>query len=481
MLKLISGGRGAAVAGAERTASVRWGLPALALSMLLSSLGTSIANVGLPVLSEAYAAPFGQVQWVVLAYLLVVTTMVVGVGRMGDLYGRRRMLLAGIAVFTAASALCGAAPTLGTLIAARAVQGLGAAAMMALTIAFVGETVPKERTGSAMGLLGTESAIGTALGPSLGGVLIATLGWQAIFLVKVPLGLLAFVLAQRGLPADRSGPAAERPAFDLAGTALLALTLAAYALAVTIGRGSFGGANAALLAVAALGAGLFAYVESRAASPLIRWATLREPVLRSGLAASAIVATVMMATLVVGPFYLAHALGLEAVLVGLVMSSGPLVASLAAAPAGRLVDHWGAQRTTSVGLIGLEAGCAMLVLLPATSSVAGYVASIVVVTTGYALFQVANNTVVMAGARPGQRGVVSGLLNLSRNLGLVTGASVMGAVFARAAATADIMTASPAAVAGGMRTTFAVAAILIGVALVIGRSSVRAGDALPGK
>jgi len=192
------------------------------------------ALVGLPALSEAYAAPFGQVQWVVLAYLLVVTTMVVGAGRMGDLYGRRRILLAGIAVFTAASALCGAAPTLGALIAARAVQGLGAAAMMALTIAFVAETVPKERTGSALGLLGTVSAIGTALGPSLGGVLIATLGWQAIFLVKVPLGLLAFVLAQRGLPADRTGPSADRPVFDLAAFALLALTLAPLAVAAAL-------------------------------------------------------------------------------------------------------------------------------------------------------------------------------------------------------------------------------------------------------
>jgi MFS family permease len=476
MLKLISGGRGAAVAGAERTASVRWGLPALALSMLLSSLGTSIANVGLPALSEAYAAPFGQVQWVVLAYLLVVTTMVVGAGRMGDLYGRRRMLLAGIAVFTAASALCGAAPTLPALIAARAVQGLGAAAMMALTIAFVAETVPKERTGSAMGLLGTVSAIGTALGPSLGGVLIAALGWQAIFLVKVPLGLLAFVLAQRGLPADRSGPAADRPAFDLAGTALLALTLAAYALAVTIGRGSFGGANAALLAVAALGAGLFAYVESRAASPLIRWATLREPALRSGLAASAIVATVMMATLVVGPFYLSRGLGLDAAQVGLVVSVGPIVAALTGVPAGRIVDRYGARRVSLAGLVAVAAGCFVLSRLPETLGVAGYVAPLVVVTAGYALFQAANNTAVMTGVAADRRGVVSGVLNLSRNLGLVTGASVMGAVFAFASGAADVAAAPPASVAGGMRITFAVAAMLIAVALAIA-----AGTGAPAK
>ena len=139
--------------------------------MLLSSLGTSIANVGLPTLAQAFTASLQQVQWIVLAYLLAITTLIVSVGRLGDLTGRRRLLLAGIFLFTVASILCGVAPTLWLLIAARAAQGVGAAIMMALSMAFVGETVPKERTGSAMGLMGTMSAIGTTLGPSLGGVL----------------------------------------------------------------------------------------------------------------------------------------------------------------------------------------------------------------------------------------------------------------------------------------------------------------------
>ena len=204
--------------------------------MLLSSLGTSIANVGLPTLAQAFDASFQEVQWIVLAYLLAITTLIVSVGRLGDITGRRRLLLAGIFLFTVASVLCGVAPTLWLLIAARAAQGLGAAVMMALTMAFVGETVPKARTGSAMGLLGTMSAIGTALGPSLGGVLIAGLGWRAIFLVNVPLGILTFLLAHRHLPVDRRGPKADRAGFDTMGTLLLALTLAAYALAMTIGR-----------------------------------------------------------------------------------------------------------------------------------------------------------------------------------------------------------------------------------------------------
>ncbi|MCX5208706.1 MFS transporter [Kitasatospora sp. NBC_00240] len=467
MTQVHPGRHEATAPGAGRTPSVRWVLAGLSLSVLLPSLGTSIANVGLPTMAHAFGAPFQAVQWIVLAYLLAITTLIVSVGRLGDLTGRRRLLLAGIALFTAASVLCGLAPALWLLIAARAAQGVGAAVMMALTMAFVGETVPKERTGSAMGLLGTMSAIGTALGPSLGGVLISGLGWRAIFLVNAPLGILALLLTRRHLPADRPRPTTGRARFDHLGTVLLALTLGAYALAMTLGRGSLGALTVALLLAAALGAGLFLRVEARAASPLIRPAMFRDPGLSSSLAMSALVSTVMMATLVVGPFYLSRGLGLGEAPVGLVLSVGPLVAALTGVPAGRVADRFGPARMTALGLAAVAAGCLALALLPARLGVAGYLAPIVVVTVGYAVFQTANNTAVMADVGPDRRGVVSGMLNLSRNLGLVTGASVLGAVFSLASATADVTTARPDAVATGMRVTFAVATALIVVALAV--------------
>lgn len=480
MSKPIGAGRDAAIAGsAGRTVSVRWALASLSLAMLLSSLGTSIANVGLPTLAQAFNASFQEVQWIVIAYLLAITSLIVSAGRLGDLTGRRRLLLAGIVLFTLASVLCGVAPTLWLLIATRAAQGLGAAIMMALTMAFVGETVPKAKTGSAMGLLGTMSAIGTALGPSLGGVLIAGPGWRAIFLVNVPLGVLTFLLAYRHLPADRqrpkqgsqTEPKTAPASFDAMGTLLLALTLAAYALAMTLGRGRFGPLNVALLLAAGVGAGLFVLAETRAALPLIRLAMFRDPVLSAGLAMSALVSTVLMATLVVGPFYLSYALGLDAARVGLVLSAGPLVVALTGVPAGRIADRFGAERMTVVGLIGIAAGSFMLAMIPAMLGIPGYIGPMVVITVGYALFQTANNTAVMTDIGPDQRGVMSGMLNLSRNLGLITGASVMGAVFALATAAIDIATAEPAAVAAGMRITFAVAGVLIVVALTLAMGS----------
>jgi len=466
-VKTLAEARNEATArSAERTPSVRWALASLSLSMLLSALGTSIANVGLPTLAQAFNASFQEVQWVVLAYLLAITTLIVSVGRLGDLTGRRRLLLAGISLFTVASVLCGLAPTLWLLIAARTVQGLGAAIMMALTMAFVGEMVPLEKTGSAMGLLGTMSAIGTALGPSLGGELIAWVGWPSLFFINAPLGILALLLAHRYLPLDRRGPTTNRAGFDTLGTLLLVLTLAAYALAMTMGHGSF----VALLLAAVFGVGLFVLAETRAASPLIRLAMFRNPILSAGFAMSTLVSTVVMATLVVGPFYLSRALGLDAASVGLVMSSGPVVAALTGVPAGRFVDRLGAHRMSIVGLIAMAAGSSILPMLPTRFGIPGYIAPLVVITAGYALFQAANNTAVMTSIGPDQRGVTSGMLNLSRNLGLITGASVMGIVFALGSATTNIMTARPEAVAAGMRITFAVAAALmvLGLAIAVG-------------
>jgi MFS family permease len=459
------------------TMPVRGALASLSLAMLLPALGTSIANVGLPDMAQALQAPFQDVQWIVLAYLLAITTLIVSVGRLGDMLGRRRLLLAGIALFATASILCALAPALWLLVAARALQGLGAAVMMALTMAFVGSTVPKARTGSAMGLLGTMSAVGTTLGPALGGLLIARFSWQAIFLVNVPLAGVALLLAWRYLPSDQRGARAKRPVFDHCGTVLLALTLCAYALAVTLGRGDFGVRNVALLLAACAGAILFVRVELKAPAPLIRLAMLRAPVLGAGLATSMLVSTVLMSTLVVGPFYLARGLGLGTAAAGMVLAAGPLVAAFCGVPSGWLVDRYGAQRMGGAGLCGGAGACLALALLPASLGIAGYAVPIMLLTASYALFQAANNTAVMGDIAAEQRGLVSGMLNLSRNLGLVTGASVMGAVFAAGAG--DIASARPAAMSGGMHLTFGVASALLLAALAIfmlGRAPGKTGD-----
>ena len=384
----------------------RGSLVSLSLSMLLASLGTSIANVSLPSLARAFDASFHAVQWVVLAYLLAITAVIVNAGRLGDRLGRRRLLLAGLLLFSMACGLCGLATTLQGLVAARILQGLGAAAMMAMALGMVGDTVPQERTGRAMGLLGTMSAVGTAMGPSVGGVLLSVWGWRATFLVGVPLGLTAAALAYRYLPVDR--PYAPSPAGSS-----LRLALAASSL-------------------------------------------------RVGLAMSALVAAVIMATFVVGPFYLSLGLGLPPQWMGLAMAVGPGVAALTGVPAGRLTDRFGSQRMTLAGLGALACGALLLSL---ASGLPAYLASLVILTAGYSLFQAANNTAVMSDVQGARRGTVSGLLNLSRNLGLIFGASVLGAVFAWACP--DVTRAVPQSVAYGLHATFGVGLGLILLASVM--------------
>jgi len=384
----------------------------LALAMLLAALGTSIANIALPALAEAFSAPFAQVQAVVVAYLATLTVCVVIAGRLGDSRGLKPMLVAGLAIFSAASLLCAVAPNLFLLIAARALQGIGAAFLMTLAMALMRQTASEARVGRAMGLLGTVSALGTALGPSLGGLLIPLAGWRGIFWVQIPLAALALILAITILPAE---PVKQR-------------------------------------------------------APAVRLRSVMNRKLAPNLLLNGVVAAVMMTTLVVGPFYLGIGLGLPPAKVGFVMAVGPVISIVSGVPSGRLVDAWGSNRMLAIGLALLATGAFLLALLPNGIGVAGYVLSIMVLTPGYQLFQAANNTAALADVTKDRRGTVSGLLGLSRNIGLIAGASAMGAIFAIGVGSEELARATASAIAAGMRLTFLLAGammlVAIGVAFV---------------
>jgi MFS family permease len=441
----------------------RGAMAALSLSMLLASMGVSIANIALPALAESFGATFPQVQWVTIAYLLTVTTLVVSAGGLGDRLGHVRVLTAGLALFTAASAACAMAPALPVLIAARMVQGIGGAVLMAVTVALVRDAVPAERTGRAMGLLGTMSAIGTALGPSLGGALIGGFGWRAVFWVLVPIGVVALALTGRFLRGGSRARPEDAGTFDAIGTVLLGMSLAAYTLAVTAG----GAAGIVLWVMAIGGMALFVPLQLRSATPLVPLRALRDRALAAGLGINLLVATVMMSTLVVGPVFLTRGLGLPMAVAGAVMTVGPVVSSLSGVPSGRLVDRFGSWQVLVAGLAVMGCGVLGLALLPGAFGVAGFVAAIALLTPGYQMVQAANTTRVMVGAAPDQRGVMSGLLNLSRNLGLVTGASVLGAVFAFAAGGADVTVAAAPEVGAALRLTFLAALALVGVGMAL--------------
>lgn len=380
---------------------------ALALCVLLPALTTSIANIALPTFSKEFSAPFHQIQWINIAYLVTMTLGAVFAGHLGDIFGHRQILLIGLVIYCTASALGGIVYGLWMVIAARGLQGIGAAFLVTLAIAMVRETAKDAKIGRTMGVLGSMGAIGTALGPSLGGFLIATAGWRSIFLVLFTMGILTIWLVLSYLP--RSEPDGK--------------------------------------------------------SQFMQFTALRNGKFVSSLFASLLVATVMMSTLLVGPFYLGFALGLHEGVVGLIMSIGPVISICSGLPSGQIVDKLGARSILIWGLILMGLGAISLSLLPLFFGLVGYILAIIILTPGYQLFQAANNTMVMVNVTANQRGTISGLLTLARNIGLILGASVMGIIFSWGARTSAIEFAEPDAITNGMQLTFLVAAALIIIAL----------------
>lgn len=434
------------------------GLAGLGLATLLPMLTGSMASLVLPALGQAFAVPFSTLQWVLVAYLLGLTCTTVVAGRLGDRLGLRRLLLWGTGGFALASLLCALAPAIGWLIAARALQGVSAACMLTLSLAMVGQLVPPARRGWSMGLLGTLSACGTALGPSFGGLLVAGFGWQASFLLLLPLTLLALGCVWGGLPPEDARPA---EGIHLRGLPMLVTALLGYGLALT-----WGGLAGVWLGLAALlVAALFVRGERRVDSPLLPPAQPGNPGLRGGLVASALVASVMVATLLIGPFYLHGVFALDMGTVGLMISGGPLLAALTGMPAGWLVDRVGATRVVRLGLGLMLVAATCLALLGTGFGPLGYLLPILLLTAGYALFQTANNSAVVGGAKAGDRGAVAGLLTLSRNLGQLTGAAGLGGLFVTLVGRQDLATAMADELVFGTRGTFALTGLLLAAAL----------------
>ncbi|ALE06749.1 hypothetical protein AL755_16970 [Arthrobacter sp. ERGS1:01] len=426
----------------------------LALVAVIAALGTSLVNVLLPAVAGEFGVAMPSVQWVTLAFLLSSTVMIVPVGRWADILGRARVLRIGLGVFILASLLASFAPGLEVLVAARALQGAGVAAMVSLPVALVRETVAKDQMGRAMGMIGTAMATGMAVGPALGGVLTASaLGWHGTVFLFVPMGVASWLLLRK-LPAAVA-VAPQRTAMDIAGLALLAAVLAGYAMALTFTPGGWLG-TAGLLGLAALGFVLWVRVEKRAVAPLVDLAKLRELGVFPGLVLNFCGSLIMMTFTIIPPFYLTLGLGLDMGRMGLVMAVGPVAAILTGVPAGRWVDRWGATRMAGAGLAAMTAAALGFAILVPLWGVAGFLVAAVVLTPGNQMFMAGNNTAIMSRAGAAQQGAVSGMLTLARNLGFITATAVMALVFNLAVDRAG----GPSGATLGMAACFGIAAIV---------------------
>jgi EmrB/QacA subfamily drug resistance transporter len=458
-----------------RTERRGWVLAATSIGAFSATAMVTAVNVVLPTLVDELAAPFATVQWVVLAYLLASIALLPVIGRLGDLWGKHLVFFAGYGAFAVGSLACALAPDVATLIAFRAVQGVGAAALTALGLAIVTDVFPQGERGRAIGINGAVISAGVVVGPSLGGLLGDLASWRWIFAAGVAIAAVGATLAVRVLPRYARQPAGR---FDVLGGALIVAALLAFSLGLTLGQGrGFEAAEVRGLIVAGLALGaVFVAAERRIADPLVDLRLFRERDVWVGLASGSVTFVAIAGVVLLMPFYLEGVLGLAPWRVGLLMAVVPIVLVVAAPVAGTLADRFGPRPVTVAGMLLLFVGYLAVGTLDETTTPLGYVARFLFVGLGMGTFQTPNNTAIMSAARRGGSGVAGSLLSLTRYLGQVIGTVGLGSLWAArtvvragAATGADATGLASAAQVAGLHDMLRVvqAMVLVGLVLVI--------------
>ncbi len=445
----------------------------------MATVDSSIVGVALPVILRDLDTTLSVVEWVPNAYLMVVTGLLLAFGRLADIYGHRRVYLAGLAVFTGASLSCAAAPTAGWLVAARAVQGAGAAMLMACAPGMVTAIFPPNQRGRGLGLLGTTVALGLTSGPSLGGVLLDSSGWRSIFLVNLPVGVAAVALTLRHLPALRFARRAQT--FDIGGAALF--TLGGSALLLAISRlPQWGVAGPATLAWGGAGIVLLAAFlvrEARVPEPLLDLDLFRDRGFSAAAAAAVLSYLAGFVVVLLMPFYLLEVRGLSARSMGMMLTLPPLAMSLLAPWAGSLSDRIGYGRLTAIGM-GVRALSltGFLMLGPSTPTPVA-LASLALLGAGSALFNPPNTSSIMGSVSPERLGIAGGIAAVARNLGMALGIALGSATFSAGygayggTTLAEFRPELSAAFTAGWRTAMSLGlvACLLGLAVSLMRPS----------
>ena len=442
------------------------------MGVFMATLDTSIVNISLPTLVNDLNTDFSTITWIILSYVLVLTSLMLGVARLGDMYDKKKLYMIGLGLFTFASLLCGLAPDVYWLIGFRALQGFGAAMTQALGTAIITEVFPAQERGRALGIIGTTVSTGIAIGPPLGGLLIGLVGWRSIFLVNLPVGILAVLVVNRFVPSSTTRP---NQRFDAAGAVILFVTLASYALGMTLWQqqGLEAPFTRILLFAAIIGLILFLLLETRIRQPMIDLRLFRNVLFSLNLLMGFLVFTVM-AGMFIMPFFLELVKGYPVQTVGLIMIANPIATGLIAPLAGSLSDRFGSRGISLVGLIIIVIGCLTVSTLNQNVTALGFILRLIPIGIGIGMFQSPNNSAIMGAAPRDRLGVASGLLSLSRTLGQTTGLPMIGALFTSLVLAysglptgTDVTTASPLDLVAGINGTYRVAALIISVSLVL--------------
>jgi EmrB/QacA subfamily drug resistance transporter len=400
---------------------------AVCIGAFMGQLDASIVTVALPTLQRTFHASLAAVTWVGLSYLLVLVATVAAVGRFADMWGHKLLYIYGFGIFVVGSALCGLAPNLGLLIGFRALQAVGAALLQANSVAIIALAVPRTSLGRAIGIQGAAQAVGLALGPTVGGFLLAAGGWRLIFFVNVPFGLLGMIAGLLLVPRSRHLQARVR--FDWAGLALFFPAVVAVFSAVSFGN-SRGWTSPAILGLVVVGVALataFMRREARCGEPMLDLRLFRRSRFSAGIASGMLSYLVMFGVLFVVPFYLERGLHLGSGQAGLELMVMPLALGITAPVAGRLADRLGAQPLTIGGMGIVAGGLASLGILRPPGPV--FLALLAVVGVGLGLFTPPNNAAIMGSVPRDRSGLASGVLNMTRGMGTALGLALTALVF----------------------------------------------------
>ncbi|MCS7039236.1 MAG: MFS transporter [Caldilineales bacterium] len=447
-------------------------LVAVGLTLFMNTMDGTIVNVALPTLTRELGTDFPTVQWVVLSFLLGLTILMLSMGRLGDMVGKKRVFAVGLVLFVLASVLCGLADGVYWLIAFRFLQAIGSAMTLALGVAIVTETWPPPERGRAIGTTAGIISLGIAAGPVLGGLILQALNWRWIFFVNLPVGLVALVLVWRFVPALPPVRQAER--FDFLGAGLAGTALLAFALAMTFTqtRGLFGWPTLALLFLAGAALVLFVRVEQGLPSPMLDLALFRHRGFSLNLLTGFLTFVAIAGVVLLLPFYLQLVMGLDQRQVGLLMGVVPSVLAVLGPLSGSLADRFGTRPVSLVGLMLLVLGYLSLTRLDVASTPAQFVWFLLPVGLGMGTFQSPNNTAIMSTAPRARLGIASGILSMTRTLGQLTGIALLGAFFAarlqvHAGRPVDIGQAPPEVIVLALHDQLRLVAGLIALGLVL--------------
>ena len=449
-----------------------WILAAIGVSLLMGSIDGTIVNVALPTLTRELNTSFAIIQWIVLAYLLGLAVLMLSMGRLGDMIGKKKVFLAGLIVFVIGSILCGLSPNVYWLIGFRFFQSVGAAMMLALGVAIVTETWPLRERGKAIGISGGIISLGIAAGPALGGFILHHLTWRWIFFVNIPIGVVALALVWLYIPPLKPRKSGER--FDFAGAILVGIGLLALSLSMTFGqRIGFTSPQAlGLFAISIVAFLAFFWAESRARYPMVDISLLKNPNFSLNLLTGFLTFVAISAVVLLLPFYLELVMGLDQQQLGLMMAVVPIVLGVLGPLSGTLSDRYGTRPVSLIGLVILMIGYLTLVTLTVSSRPIDFILALLPVGIGMGVFQSPNNTAIMSAAPRPRLGVASGMLSMTRTLGQSTGIALLGAFFAArlnaySGKIVDINSAIPQNIVKAMDDQFFAAAALIAIGLVV--------------